>query len=306
MRSLVFLITLILSACAPQATPLSTSITANDDCSPSNPAIANWLRETEPADTLSLSALQTAADLYSNPSDTGKEEALDWQERTIQAYDFMKEYQPVPECVVAYHNLVTETLYQLSVVFSELELAYVAMGANQEYKTHVDAAREHLSAAHEASQASVDEWNKLEELSSVSREASDSISTPTHLPSPDATSDSMACDKDLTNSYLADVDIAMRKVNQLAADFGQTQNREQAEEIVDELDILFQEIALWETSDCASEVQVNLLLVIQNLVSAQRALLNGDMEGFNREYETYEVALNQLNDEVANLEELAK
>ena len=86
-----------------------TYTATSEDCSLSNPVVANWLRETTSAETLSIAALQEAADLYSNPRETGKQDALDWEQRTMQAYDFMLEYQPVPQCLITYHNLVQLT-----------------------------------------------------------------------------------------------------------------------------------------------------------------------------------------------------
>ena len=139
-------------------------------------------------------------------------------------------------------------------------------------------------------------------------EPKNSISISTIVLSSNATSsnDNNSCNKDKVTSYLKDVDTAINKANQLAYGFGQTQNREQATEIVNEMDNLFQEVSLWKTPDCAKEVQINLQLVIVNLASGQHALLNNDMDSFNRDYQTYEIALNQLNVEIQKLKESVK
>lgn len=310
MKNLLLLVSFALSACntasTSLSTPLPTTTLASEDCSQSNPIVVNWLRETTPADTLILSALQVATELYSNPSDTGRQEALDWQERTIQAYDFMQEYQPVPECLVTYHNFVTETLLQLSLTFSELELAYAAIDANQDHKPHLDSAKQHLSLALEASEASVNEWDRLKSLGLVPSELNHALLTPTPLLTLNetTTSNDNLCSEDQVTAYLEDVNSAMDKTNQLAYDFGQTQNREEATGIAKEMDDLFLEVSLWEFPECAKEVQINLQLVIANLASAQHALLNNDLDSFNRDYRTYEIALNQLNAEIKNLESL--
>ncbi len=301
----VVLAAIILFSTKSTTIPTKTATPTSEDCSQSNPIVADWLRETTPADTLTLTALQAAVDLYSNPRDTGKQEALDWQQRTIQAYDFMKEYQPIPQCLVTYHNLVTETLLQLSLTFSELELTYVAIDARQDHEPHLSAAKQHLADALKASEASVGEWGRLKSQGLIPNEINNSTSTPTNLPSQTSSEDN-SCTKKQVTSYLGDVEASMEKANKLAYDFSQTQNREQATKIVNQMDDLFASVSLWKTPDCAREVQISLLIVIGNFASMQHALLNNDIESFNRDYKTYEIALNQLNAEIKKLGESVK
>lgn len=305
---LVLVVVTVSSGCSTQSTPAPSEIpspfdsprttvpTVVDECSQSNPIVDNWLRETTPADTLTLSALQAAGDLYSNPRDTGKQEALDWQQRTVQAYDFMKEYQPIPQCLVDYHNLVTETLLQLSLTFSELELAYVAIDSNQDYKPHLNAAKESLSAALEASKASVNEWDKLKSSGLFPDETNVPVLTPTFAPG-QSTANEITCTKEWATSYLANVDAAMKKANKLANDFGQTQTREEATSIAKQVDELFTEVSLWKVADCAKDVQKDLMLVIVNISTMQQDILHNDMASYNRDYQTYKIAATQLNNE---------
>ncbi|MBU1869709.1 MAG: hypothetical protein KJ818_04480, partial [Candidatus Omnitrophica bacterium] len=147
------------------------------DCSITNTSIENWLRDTTPADTLSVSALQSAYDLYSNPRDTGKLEAIDWQKRTIEAYTFMRDYYPVPQCYAQYHDLITEELSQLSLTFSELELVYIAMDSNQPFEPYLDAAKQHLLAALDASILAVEEWNSVKNYQTIDNSSKDELNS---------------------------------------------------------------------------------------------------------------------------------
>jgi hypothetical protein len=146
----------------PNPTPIHTGL--SDDCLASNPVLSQWLRETTPADTVALTALQAASDLYANPSDTARIQALDWQRRTTEAYDFMVTYTAVPECLRTYHDSVTDTLLKLSLGFSELTLVYVSMDSDQEYQSHLRAAGDHFADAIQSSNASTTEWDRLEAL----------------------------------------------------------------------------------------------------------------------------------------------
>jgi hypothetical protein len=280
-----------------------TYTATSEDCSQSNPVVANWLRETEATDTLSVAALQEADDLYSNPRETGKQDALDWQERTLQAYDFMLEYQPIPQCLITYHNLETEMLYQLSLTFSELALVYIAIDANQDFEPSLRAAKQHLVDALDASIASVEEWTKVDRLMSQILPASEVInSTPTNLPGQISSEDS-SCTKKNVNSYLDDAATVMERANQLAYDFNQTQNRDQTTDIVIEMDDIWKDVMLWQIPNCATDVHTNLMMITGKFSSMQHAILNDDMDSYYRDYAIYEIALGQLNAEAIKLEE---
>jgi len=141
-------------------------------------------------------------------------------------------------------------------------------------------------------------------------EQSESVSTPstpTLVSSGTTTaSNDDSCSSDQVTLYLKDVDSAMKKTNKLALDFGQTQNHEEAEKIVEQVDNLYEEVFLWEIPECAQEVHVSLVHVILKLSNMQHALLDGDMDTFNKDYQIYEIALDQLNSEVKNLEDSVK
>ena len=149
---------------AADAASVPTSGAGADACSVSNPVVSNWLRDTDAADALTISGQEAALDLYMKPRDSGKREAEDWERRTHEAYDLMKEYQPVPSCLSSYHRHVTETLLQLSLSFSEIRLDYVAMDSGEDFRPHLSATKAYMAAVLEASEASVDEWNRLQGL----------------------------------------------------------------------------------------------------------------------------------------------
>lgn len=137
---------------------------------------------------------------------------------------------------------------------------------------------------------------------------SEPISAPTNSQSSNdaESSDDISCSEEWVTSYLEDVDTTMNKATKLANDFGQTQTREQAISINKEVDDLFEEVFLWEIPECAQEVQVNLLLVIANINTMQQDILNGDMDAFDRDYKTYEIAVTQLNVEAEKLSKSGK
>lgn len=131
----------------------------------------------------------------------------------------------------------------------------------------------------------------------------ETISTSANPPSSNATETSSdnSCTKERVNPYLEDVDTTMKKAIKLANDFGQTQTREEATSIAKEVDDLYMEVSLWKVSECAKEVQLNLLLVLVNISTMQQDILNNDMDAFNSDYKTYEIAVTQLNAEVSKL-----
>ncbi len=86
--------------------------------------LANWAQQIAPANTLSISALQAAVDLYSNPRAAGKEEAVDLYQQTFEAYQGMQVLQPVPVCMAEYHSLVMEILGELASCFENLGFVY--------------------------------------------------------------------------------------------------------------------------------------------------------------------------------------
>lgn len=139
-------------------------------------------------------------------------------------------------------------------------------------------------------------------------EQNNSTSTPTTLPRVNVTESSgdISCTKEWVTTYLKDVDTTMTKATKLANDFGQTQTREQATSIAKQVDDLFMEVSLWKVSECAKDVQVNLMLVIVNISTMQQDILNNDMTAFNRDYKTYEIAVTQLNAEVVKLSKSIK
>lgn len=311
---------MILSSCSTQPTsipsPLPTTsilhattitpvVTPTIDCSQSNADVEKWLRETTYADTLTVTALQAAGDLYLNPRDTGKQEALDWQKQTMEAYDFMKEYQSIPQCLVNYHDLVTETLFQLSMTFSELELTYVAMDANQDYESHLNAAKQFMSSALNASEASVAEWSRLNDLGIIPNIPDSTVLVSTSTPSTPA-SNKYSCTKEWSVSYLEDINKTIEKATKLTNDFGNTQTREQAESIAKQVDDLFAEVTLWEVPECGQKVQLKLMLVIGNIQIMQKDILNNDLAAFNQDYKVYETSVTQLNTEILDFSKSVK
>ena len=160
-----------------------------DDCSLSNKQIDKWMRDTLNVDTLLLTAYQSAYELYQNPSDSGKLDALDWQKRTLESYNFMKEYQDIPSCLLTYHNLMTDMLSELTSTFSEIVLVYVAMDTSEDFEPYLNEARTHLYNAYKISELKVDEWERLgsqyfDQTSNEKQEPqildSNSINTPTN------------------------------------------------------------------------------------------------------------------------------
>jgi hypothetical protein len=136
----------------------------------------------------------------------------------------------------------------------------------------------------------------------------ETISTSANSPSSTVTesSDGNSCSKEWVTSYLEDLDNTMKKASKLTNDFGQTQTREQATSIAKEVDDLYMEVSLWEVPECAKEVQVNLMLVIANISTMQQDILKNNMDAFNRDYKTYEIAVTQLNAEVSKLSKSIK
>lgn len=146
----------------PQNTPKSSP--EENSCSLSNKQVDKWMRNTLNVDSLTVAAYQSAFELYQNPRDSGKLDALDWQKRTLEAYNFMKEYRDIPSCLITYHNLQTDMLHELSLTFSEIVLVYVAMDTSEDFSLPLDEARTHLFNAYEINELIVDEWNRLNNL----------------------------------------------------------------------------------------------------------------------------------------------
>jgi hypothetical protein len=98
----------------------------------------------------------------------------------------------------------------------------------------------------------------------------------------------------------------MTTLGRLATEFGNTESPEQAQPLIEEVDELFTDVMLWQAPTCAQELQVNIALAVENLASAMRAVIAGDVEGFNRNYGTYAIAVETMNKEYERLLQAAE
>ena len=101
-------------------------------------------------------------------------------------------------------------------------------------------------------------------------------------------------------------DSAMATLDRLATQFGNTQSPEQTQPLIKDVDELFTDVMLWQAPPCAQELQINIALAAENLASAMRAVVAGDVEGFNRNYGTYAIAVETINKEYERLLEFAE
>ncbi len=114
------------------------------------------------------------------------------------------------------------------------------------------------------------------------------------------------CDNEQVNLFLENLDSAMTKVEKLNLDFSQTQNREEAMKIVEQTDNLYDEIFIWRTPDCVQDAHISLTLVVLHVANMEHAMIEGDMDAFNKEYKMYEIFLKQLNNDAKEIEDAVK
>lgn len=89
----------------------------------------------------------------------------------------------------------------------------------------------------------------------------------------------------------------MHQLNKLSSEFSEIENSSQGENIVEQIDELFVETMLWDVPECAEELRINLALVLENMSAALKAFLDGNMEEFDRNYGTAQIALDMINEE---------
>ncbi len=93
----------------------------------------------------------------------------------------------------------------------------------------------------------------------------------------------------------------MKKLNSLATRFGNTESPEQVPPIIEEVDELFIAVMLWEPPACAQDLQINVGLAIGNIAGAMNAIMADDPEGFERNYGTYVIAVEMMDQEYEKL-----
>ena len=116
-------------------------------------------------------------------------------------------------------------------------------------------------------------------------------------PSPTQPKSTTGCDSQEVSAFLDQADSAITRLNHLATTFGDTESASEAAPIIKDVDDLFLEIMLWEAPPCAKDLQINVAMAVENLSTAMTALMNGDVEEFNRNYGTYAIAVEMMNKE---------
>ena len=141
---------------------LTTTELVYKECTQTDPMLAMWASQIASANTLSITALEAALDLYTNPRETGLEESEDLFQQTIEAYVGMQSIQPIPSCMKNYHNLVTDILGELSECFKNLAKVYKAIDAGGDFSESLTTANQHLNNALQLSEESVAEWECIQ------------------------------------------------------------------------------------------------------------------------------------------------
>lgn len=122
-----------------------------------------WASQIASANTLSVTALEAALDLYTNPRETGLAESKDLYQQTNESYIGMQSVEPIPACMTEYHTLVTGILGELSLCFLNLQDVYMAIDAEEDFSESLIAANQHLNNALQLSEESVAEWDSVQE-----------------------------------------------------------------------------------------------------------------------------------------------
>lgn len=146
---------------SPSPGPTATELVYKE-CTQTDPILAMWASQIASANTLSVTALEAALDLYTNPRETGLEESEELYQQTNESYIGMQSVEPIPTCMLEYHNLVTEILGELSLCFLNLQDVYRSIDAEEDFSESLTTANRHLNNALQLSEESVAEWDSVQ------------------------------------------------------------------------------------------------------------------------------------------------
>jgi len=104
--------------------------------------------------------------------------------------------------------------------------------------------------------------------------------------------------------YLRQVNEASSRLTALANRFQNTNSPQETPPIIRETEALFVEVMLWKPPQCVQELQIDLSMAIANVAAAMQAIVDGDMNAYNRKHGVYQIALTKLNQEYQRLSSL--